>query len=307
MMRCKQVQRQLAEYVDDLLGARERDAVKAHLARCEGCRVAARDTAAAAQALSALRAVRPPASFAPRVRSAIRAQAPRALAPPLFSPDVRAALSGAFLMLLGVVGTRYLAQPPLYVAPARTVTVAMASAAPAGLGSIEARPASASAHGAQPASRSHRSTERASWRRSGLTRTLSAITGPAPSKDRLAPKATDANRTPARASAMTSRTVADGPGGPALGRGSLRLAAVADGGATPRPAEETPEEAPRLVALPASDGPSAEGVVPAAVVALTSGTASSVAGAASVNDANAPFGFDDMFNESSLSRYADVS
>jgi hypothetical protein len=284
MMRCKQVQRQLAEYVDDLLGARERDAVKAHLARCEGCRIAARDIAAAARALSALRVVRPPASFAPRVRSAIRA-----------------------LMLLGIVGTRYLVQPSLYVASARTVTVAMASAAPAEPASTEVRRDSVGAPTAQLANPSHRSAQHASWRPSGLTRSLSAITGPAPSKDGLAPKKADENPAPGAPSATPPRAVPDKPAAPALGRGSLHLTAVADGGAAPRLAEETPGEARRLVAVPVSDKPSAPTTTPSADVALTAGVRGGTAGAGSATDADTPFGFDDIFNESSLPRYADVS
>jgi len=290
-MRCSQIEKHLAEYVDDLLAAPRRERVEAHLAGCEACRRAVRDIRAAVGALRSLPLVRPPDTFAPRVRSAVRAQAPRALAPPLLNRDLRATLSGVCLMVgLGLLVTRY-TQPRPYVAPrapasaetAPAVTLAHATPASRHTGAEAPRPARPAAH---PTVRPARYVP-------GTVRALSAISAPAPSRERLLPKPTAERPTVA-------------PASPAVSRPAVHLAALADPGAGPRLVEEA-AEAPRLVVLPPAEVPAA--AVPVALTTPVGAVADSAVSSrpSATGGADAVFGFGDLFREDSLPRYADVS
>jgi len=308
MMRCSQVQRQLAQYADDLLDSRKREAVEAHLRDCEGCRAALRDVTAAASALRGLKMVRPPASFAPRVRAAVRAQAEAALRVPLLSPDLRAALSGAFFMIvLGLLATHYLAPARSYVASAPTTTVALRAA------SAEFPPPAPRAAARTPG-RKETGENRASVRpparfpgyRPGIAHNANAILGPAPSTDHLAPKAREAepgSRAPTVASAASvGRASAPGP---APARPVTQPAVLTDEVAGPR----LTETGAGAVATPIADRPSAWGSPGEPHVGLVAASGSPGAGTAGADsgEASAAFGFEDLFNESSLPRYADVS
>jgi len=292
-MRCRQVEKRLVDYTDDLLDVRERERVAAHLAACEACRAAAEDVRVASEGLRGLTTVRPPATFAPRIRSTVRDRAPRALAPSLLRPDVRAALNGAFaVVVLGLLTTHYLAQPRPYVAPSPSLAVAVARVAPATL-SAPAGPAVRRPTGQEP--RPTPRPARVPEPRLGTDRSLSGIRGPLPSREGLAPKPADPP------TAAGTPTVA------------VRLAALPDRGTDPRLSDEAVGTAPRPLALPAADRPSASGPTPT-VVLLTDGGArpdSPQAGSSPLStgptDADASFGFDELFSESSLPGYADVS
>ncbi|MBM3472851.1 MAG: hypothetical protein FJX75_06240 [Armatimonadetes bacterium] len=287
-MRCTQVEKHLAEYVDDLLAPPRRERVEAHLSACEACRHAVSDARTARGALRSLQAVRPPATFAPRVRSAIRAHASRVLAPPLLNRDLRATLSGVCLMMgLGLLATRYV-QPRPYVAPTPVPTVAEVRVAALAVSPRDAHRAMPPLRAGTP--RVARPAPRVVSYVSGTARAMSAVTGSLPSRERLLPKPSAAEPSPS----------------PAVGRPIVSPRAVADPGTGPRFVEDT-TEAPRLVVLPAAE-------VPGTAIATTlasppGGVASAVvsAGPGDAGDTEAVFGFGDLFREDSLPRYADVS
>jgi len=299
-MRCRQVEAQLVEYVDDVLDRRERERIEAHLSGCLTCRVAADDAAAAAAALRGLGAVRPPASFAPRIRSAVRAQAPRALAPSLFGRDLRAAIGGVCLMLLfGALAGQYLGRSRPYVAPVSTRSVAVASvpAEPAAAALVAAAsvPSAAGSHAPQAPCPS-----RVSHPRLGTANSLSAVTGAPPSRAALTPKPVETLR-PERPTR---------PRPPLVSAPAVHMAALSDSSTGARLTEGSPEIGPRRLTLPVIEpAPAPIGAAAAAEVGGGGGAADApvVSAAVGTAESEATFGFDDLFDESSVPRYADVS
>jgi hypothetical protein len=118
-MRCSRIERLLAGYVDGSLGEAEAHVVGNHLESCPACRQATEEARLAHQALRALPPVRAPASFAPRVKAALRAQAARAQAQPWPSLDLGTLLPSAALALItiGTLGWFWTAPRSEYVAP----------------------------------------------------------------------------------------------------------------------------------------------------------------------------------------------
>jgi hypothetical protein len=288
-MRCKQVEAQLAEYADGLLEGRQRERVESHLAECRDCLAALADVEVASDALNSLLTVRPPASFAPRIRSAVRAAAPRALAPPLLRWDLRAVLGGAFTVFACLVlATQYVARPRAYVAPVSASRVALAGATaaapveqPAAARPVAARPHAAVVHPASAQPRRYRP-------RLGTERSLSAVTGTAPSREPLAPKPR-----PGAASDATT------PPPPSVSRPSLYMTALADSSVGPRLADETAEIGPRLVALPVAEAPSTP-TAPAPLPDPGEVAAGPSAGAAAAGETASPHGFEELFSEDTV-------
>ncbi len=103
-MRCAKVEEHLAAYVDGRLAPVEHDAVERHLATCPACQAAADEVSLARDALGALSPLRPPASFAPRVKAAVRAQVAQAYTNPLLGSDRRLWLSSAALAMIVACG-----------------------------------------------------------------------------------------------------------------------------------------------------------------------------------------------------------
>jgi Putative zinc-finger len=118
-MRCSQVEDLLAPYVDGGLSPEQRASLEGHLDTCSACRQAAEVTRLARQALRALPPVRPPASFAPRIRAAVRQQVARASSQPLATFNVRALLPSAALALMAacVLGWCWTGSERSYIAP----------------------------------------------------------------------------------------------------------------------------------------------------------------------------------------------
>jgi len=194
-MRCTKAEKNLAQYVDDLLSPRERRVIDRHLSDCPSCREALEDARAATEALSLLGAVRAPASFAPRVNSAVRELAPQALAPPLFGRQAGLVFSTVTAVVLVAFvagsdvwqsrGTTTMARVPRHVP---TVAVADASAA------VETTPVAQVVEEPKPvvrtvmAANTRTSPRRRTYRRPAGTRVASAVLGREPSTDALTPR-----------------------------------------------------------------------------------------------------------------------
>jgi predicted anti-sigma-YlaC factor YlaD len=103
-MRCAKVEEHLAAYVDGRLAEAEHEALERHLATCSACREAAGEVSLAREALGALSPLRAPASFAPRVKAAVRAQVAEAYTYPLLGSDRRLWLSSAALAMIVACG-----------------------------------------------------------------------------------------------------------------------------------------------------------------------------------------------------------
>ncbi len=99
-MRCSKIEGLLAGYVDGRLGEAEHDAVVRHLAACSACRESAEDARLARETLAALTSLRPPGSFAPRIKAAAREEMAQSYAASLFGPDLQMWLSSAALVLI---------------------------------------------------------------------------------------------------------------------------------------------------------------------------------------------------------------
>jgi len=97
--------------------------------------------------------------------------------------------------------------------------------------------------------------------------------------------------------------------GPSVSRPAVHLAALADPSIDPRPVDDPPDLGVRRADLPAAEPPSATAatLMVADRGARPGGTEASVTLVSGGGEAEASLGFDDLFNESSLPRYADVS
>jgi len=118
-MRCSRIEELLAGHIDGSLGEAEVRVVEDHLESCSVCRQAADEVRVAHDALRALPPLRAPASFAPRVRAAVRAQAARACAQSWPHLDLRTLLPSAALALIavGTLGWFWAGPQSEYVAP----------------------------------------------------------------------------------------------------------------------------------------------------------------------------------------------
>ena len=180
-MRCRKVESQLAPYLDGLLDSADKRAVEAHVAECPPCRRALSDMRAARDVLHALSPVRAPASFAPRVKAAARAEAAGALYPALLGGHARLVLAvGALALAVLLVGWQ-IGKPRLYVAP---MTAGLGSADSA-LGEVVAVARAIEAAGNQ-ARATHTDNHRPNRRPRRASRVASLI-GPARPADTAAP------------------------------------------------------------------------------------------------------------------------
>jgi predicted anti-sigma-YlaC factor YlaD len=118
-MRCSRIEELLAGHIDGSLGKTEVRLVEDHLESCSACRQAAEEVRLAYDALKALPPLRAPATFAPRVKAAVRAQAAGAHAQLWPHLDLRTLLPSTALALIavGTLGWFWAGPQDEYVAP----------------------------------------------------------------------------------------------------------------------------------------------------------------------------------------------
>ncbi|MGQ9732017.1 MAG: anti-sigma factor family protein [Candidatus Zipacnadales bacterium] len=308
-MRCSIVQNHLAEYVDGLLEPHLAEAVGGHLETCTTCRTAAEDIRYASRVLRSLPPLRTPATFAPRIRSAIRKEAEKLFPITVWLPEARAIFGGVLLLVGILLATHHFTQPRPYV---RSLSV------PTGQSKVTS---SRVVSDNEPAfvnaiDRSRRSI-------SAESRT----TLPAP-HDRNIPPRLESRRT-ARGGlvARTERVVAtstDVPSGdqsgesftaPLISTTPVSIVVTADIATRMRPelAEDNASLTPSVPPLRALHAPELAGLSMTLVAAttpqppLTSEVHSLVSDSPPPSEADAPFGFEDIFNEKNLPRFADLS
>ena len=194
-MRCSKVEKNLAQYVDDLLSMRERRVIDRHLSDCPSCREALEDARTATEALSLLEAVRAPMSFAPRVNAAVRELAPRALAPPLLGRQAGLAFSTvAAVVVVAFVAGSNVWQSRGTNTPTRVALNAPAIAVVDAPAVAETTPVAQVVEQPKPvvrtvmAANTRTTPRRRTARRPAGTRVASAVMGREPSADAITPK-----------------------------------------------------------------------------------------------------------------------
>lgn len=296
-MRCGQVEERLTDYLDGVLEGRELELVQAHLDSCVACYRALQDMKTASAALRSLPPVRPPASFAPCVRSAIRAAAPVALAPPLLGSTARSVLSATFtLALLAVLTSHFLHQGRPYVRPSAGVVAHLGQVSHQALEGAVTSIAHPVSRGTRQNAQTTSSPAPKKYLRTRSVRNLRVVMQVRPI--RATPGANPTNAAPVPV--------------PAAAQGTMWQEPQPDVEATPDMAQDTAQDATQLVALPAADrpstsGPTAEATPSLLLVSVPTQLEARGKPSRPATGEDALLSFEELFNESSLPRYLDVS
>ena len=122
-MNCKSTVGMLSAYLDRELALEERDAVRAHLADCDRCRVEERDLRALKGLLLGVRAPEPAADFEERLMSRLHAEASTPVRPRLAFPKFRPLVIGQLggLAAAAALATIVVVHGPQAKAPSSSV------------------------------------------------------------------------------------------------------------------------------------------------------------------------------------------